>query len=65
MNNVLLKLYLMLQDFANREDGQDLVEYALIVAVVAFGTTAAMKTLSAGLATAFSGISSKLGTYVS
>jgi pilus assembly protein Flp/PilA len=65
MNNVLLRLYIKLQEFASREDAQDLVEYALIVAVVAFGTTAGMKTLSAGLAAAFSGISSKLSSYVS
>jgi Flp pilus assembly pilin Flp len=65
MNNVLLTLYIGLQELAGREEGQDLVEYVLIVAVVAFGATAAMKALSAGLATAFSGISSKLGSYVS
>ena len=53
MNNVLLKLYIKLQDLATREEGQDLVEYALIVAVVAFGITA------------FSGISTKLNSYVS
>jgi pilus assembly protein Flp/PilA len=65
MNNVLLKLYIKLQDLATREEGQDLVEYALIVAVVAFGTTAGMKALSSALITAFSGISTKLNSYVS
>jgi len=29
------------QDLMNREEGQDLVEYALVVALIAFGATAA------------------------
>jgi pilus assembly protein Flp/PilA len=65
MNTMLLKLYLKFQDLASRKEGQDLVEYALVVAVVAFGATAGMKALAAGLDTAFDGISTKLGSYVS
>jgi pilus assembly protein Flp/PilA len=45
-----------------REDGQDLVEYALVVALVAFGATAALQQLGAGLNTAFSNISSTLAS---
>ena len=63
MNLILLKLYIKLHELAHREDGQDLVEYALLVALIAFGATAGMKSLSNGLNTAFNGISSKLGTY--
>jgi pilus assembly protein Flp/PilA len=48
-----------------QEHGQDLVEYALVVALVAFGATSGMKALAGGLNTAFSNISSKMGTYVS
>ena len=58
-----LNLYIKFHDLASREDGQDLVEYALIVALVAFGATAGMKALASGLNLAFSNISSKLGTY--
>ena len=32
MNTMLLKIAIKIQDLANREDGQDLVEYALVVA---------------------------------
>jgi pilus assembly protein Flp/PilA len=48
-----------------QEHGQDLVEYALVVALIAFGATAGMKSLATGLNTAFGGISTKLGSYVS
>ena len=65
MNSMLLKLYIKIQDLASREEGQDLVEYALVVALIAFGATAGMKALATGLDTAFSNISSKLGSYVS
>ena len=37
MNTMLLKLYVKFQDLASREEGQDLVEYALVVALIAFG----------------------------
>lgn len=62
MNNLMLKMYVKLQSLMNREEGQDLVEYALVVALVAFGATAALKTLGTGLNTAFSQISSTLNS---
>jgi pilus assembly protein Flp/PilA len=65
MNTMVLKLYVKFQDLASREEGQDLVEYALVVALIAFGATAGMNSLAAGLNTAFSGISTTLGSYVS
>ena len=33
MNTMLVKLHVKLQDLMNREEGQDLVEYALVVAL--------------------------------
>ena len=63
MNNTLLKLYVKFQDLASREEGQDLVEYALVVALIAFGATAGMKALATGLNTAFGNISTTLGSY--
>jgi pilus assembly protein Flp/PilA len=64
MNNTLLKLYVKFQDLASREEGQDLVEYALVVALIAFGATAGMSALAGGLNKAFNTISTQLGTYV-
>jgi pilus assembly protein Flp/PilA len=60
MNNLLLKLYVKLQELKDREEGQDLVEYALVVALVAFGATAGMGALAGGINTAFNNISTKL-----
>ena len=40
--------------------GQDLVEYALVVSLVAFGATAGMKALGTGVNTLFSHISTTL-----
>ena len=63
MNTMLLKVYIKFQDLASREEGQDLVEYALVVALIAFGATAGMKALAGGLNTAFNNISTTLGSY--
>jgi pilus assembly protein Flp/PilA len=63
MNTMLLKLYVKFQDLKDREEGQDLVEYALVVALIAFGATAGMSALAGGLNTAFGKISTTLGTY--
>ena len=64
MNDMLLKLYVKFQELKNREEGQDLVEYALVVALIAFGATAGMKNLASGVNTAFSNISSQLGAAI-
>ncbi len=66
MNTAILKMYIKFQELASREEGQDLVEYALrVVALIAFGATAGMKALAGGLNTAFGQISTTLGSYVS
>jgi pilus assembly protein Flp/PilA len=58
----LSKLLIEIKNFVFRDEGQDLVEYALVVALIAFGATAAMKGLSSELKTAFSTISSNLSS---
>ncbi len=60
MNSLLLKLYTKFQELKDREDGQDLVEYALVVALVAFGATAGMGALATGINTAFGHVSTRL-----
>ena len=62
MNDLMLKLFVKVQTLMVREEGQDLVEYALVVALVAFGATAALKTLGSGLNSAFSTISTTLAS---
>jgi pilus assembly protein Flp/PilA len=65
MNTLLLKLYVKFQELKDREEGQDLVEYALVVALIAFGATAGMTALAGGINKAFNQISTTLGSYVS
>ncbi len=65
MNNLLLNLYVKFQNLKNSEEGQDLVEYALVVALVAFGATAGMGKLAGGINSAFSTVSTKLAGYLS
>jgi pilus assembly protein Flp/PilA len=65
MNDMLLRFSIRIQDLATREEAQDLVEYALVVALIAFGATAGMKNLASAINTAFSNVSSRLGTSIS
>jgi len=65
MNDLLLKMYIKMQNFAASEEGQDLVEYALVVALIAFGAVGAMKGLSKEINIAFSAISSDLSSSLS
>jgi len=64
MNTLLINLYIKFQALKNGEEGQDLVEYALVVALIAFGATAGMSSLSGAINTAFGNISSTLGTSI-
>ena len=62
MNNLALRLYIKVQNLATNEHGQDLVEYALVVALIAFGAIAGMKVLANGLNNAFITISTTLAS---
>jgi pilus assembly protein Flp/PilA len=64
MKDQLLKLSVKVQNLLSKEEGQDLIEYALVVALVAFAATAGMKTLANGLNTAFTHIQTTLNTYI-
>ncbi len=64
MKDQLLLLSVKLQDFLTREEGQDLVEYALVVALIGFAAIVGMGKLSNSINNAFSTIGSKLETSV-
>jgi pilus assembly protein Flp/PilA len=49
---------------AKEEDGQDLIEYALVVALVAFAATAGMTSLAGGINNAFNSIAGVLNSYI-
>lgn len=48
-----------------RDDGQDLVEYALVVALIGFGAVTTMSGVSSEISTAFNDISSTLNSALS
>jgi len=58
----LFGLLLRCSRLLNRQGGQDLVEYALVVALIAFGAVISMKGLSTEIKTAFGTISSNLAS---
>lgn len=58
----MLRLLIRVQSALSTEDGQDLVEYGLVVALVAFGATAAMQSLGTALSSVFTAISSTLAS---
>jgi len=64
MKNAFLKLSVKVQSLM-REEGQDLIEYALVVALIAFAATAGMKSLAGSINTAFAQLGSTLNTYTS
>lgn len=58
MNDKLLMLSIKLKTLLSDEQGQDLIEYALVVALIAFGAVAGMSTLATDINSAFD----KIGT---
>jgi pilus assembly protein Flp/PilA len=50
----------MMKNLLNDESGQDLIEYALVAAVVALGAITAMKSLSGAIGNAFGNVTNGL-----
>lgn len=65
MKDQMWKLSIKIQSLLSREEGQDLIEYALVVALIAFAATAAMGTLASDINNAFINIGTKLNGAVS
>jgi pilus assembly protein Flp/PilA len=60
MKDKFLMLCLKIQSQLVREEGQDLIEYALLIAFVAMAATAGMTSLAASINAAFSTIGTNL-----
>ena len=69
MRNNILKFYVRMRNlkdaFIADQSGQDLVEYALVLALIALAATVSMKTLATNIGTAFTSVGTKLTTYTS
>ena len=60
MQGSILKLYLKFHNLTNSEDGQDLVEYALLLMMITLALISAISGIATAVNTAFSNISSSL-----
>lgn len=60
MNNLFLKLYVKSQELLNREEGQDLIEYALLAALLSLAVVAILPTLGGKLNDVFTDINTAL-----
>ena len=68
MNDVMLHMFVRMQAIRQAlkdEAGQDLVEYALIVALIALAAVVGMNSLATAINVAFSKVGTKLSTYTS
>jgi len=60
MNSLFLRMLVKLQGLINREEGQDLVEYALLVALVALACITGVNNVAKAVTTVFTNISTSL-----
>ena len=60
MKDYFLMLSVKFQGLLSREEGQDLIEYALVVALIALAATAGMRTLAIDINNAFTNIGTSL-----
>ena len=62
MQPKLWMLYSGMQGLIKREEGQDLIEYALVVALIAFAAVASMQTLANDINAVYISIGTALTT---
>lgn len=53
-------MWKLLKNLRQDESGQDLIEYALVAALIALGAVASMKTVSTAIGSAFTSIETNL-----
>lgn len=60
----MIQIKNLLHNLAKDESGQDLIEYALVAALVGLGAVASMKTLSGAISSAFGAVGTQLAANV-
>lgn len=60
-----MSLVSSLRNFNREDEGQGLVEYVLIIALVAFAAVTGMKSFATSINSAFSKVGTYLGKYIS
>jgi pilus assembly protein Flp/PilA len=63
MKDKALLLLVKLQSLMQNEEGQDLIEYALVVALIALAATAGMSSLAGSINNAFTSVGTQLSSY--
>ena len=64
MKELMLKMSAKFQTAMMSEEGQDVIEYALVIAFVAFAATAGMTSLATAMNAAFGTLGTKLTTAI-
>lgn len=62
-----LKLYIRMQSLISSlldDRGQDLVEYAIVAALISLAAIVGMKSVATALGTAYTHLATKVGTYI-
>jgi pilus assembly protein Flp/PilA len=62
VNTFLLKLFLKFHELTKRDDGQDMVEYALVVALIALAAVSSLQHVGSALTTRFNAISTAIAS---
>jgi Flp pilus assembly pilin Flp len=65
VQTLLVKLHLKLEELIYRTEGQDMVEYALVIGLLCLGVASSSRFLASSLATAFNNLNSTLTSYSS
>jgi len=60
MSSALQKIYVILQNLRDGEEGQDLVEYGLLCALIALAAIAGVSHVASAVTRVFSNVSSSL-----
>ncbi len=58
--DVMNDLQQLFSNLLHDESGQDLIEYALVAALIGLGATATMRTLATSIGTALNGVGTRL-----
>ena len=65
MHERIAELCAMAQRFLKDEHGQDIVEYAVVMGLIALGAVATMNSLATSVGSGFSNIGTKVTNYTS
>jgi pilus assembly protein Flp/PilA len=60
MNNLFIKLYVKSQELLSNEEGQDLVEYALIISLVSVAAVVFLPALATAVSATFTAVEASL-----